>query len=109
MLSADKDHSFIGIINGFQCSSSDSRAEKPSVPQKALAQLPNQNKTGLKPQVYLLKIVLQSPTLTLWVLPSETTFFLQIKFVSFSCSGDCASRQIHHVKCLGLRIEIFQV
>lgn len=83
--------------------------KKTSLLQKALAQLPNHKNTGLKPQVYLLKIVLQSPTLTLWGLPSETTFFLQIKSVSFSCSGDCASRQIHHVKCLGLRIEIFQV
>lgn len=48
--------------------------KKPSLPQKALAQLPNQKNGGLKPQVYLLKIVLQSPTLTLWVLPQKPHF-----------------------------------
>lgn len=68
MLSPDRDHSFICIINGFQCSSSDVRAEKNWVQQKA--QLSNQN-IVLESQVYLLIIALKCPTLILYVPTKE--------------------------------------
>lgn len=82
MLSPDRDHSFICIINGFQCSSSDVRAEKNWVQQKA--QLSNQN-IVLESQVYLLIIALKCPTLILYVPTKEhlqNTLFPQIKSVS---------------------------